>query len=280
MAGATACPMLSVEPVSGFLRMIWPTYPTLVAGAVLALSTASLLNAQASTSGSLDLSSFSATPAAGSISWSGTWTLNAVSSSNNSVGGLDFGFDFGESANASASSAVTWADGNVSGSASGPSSVAGHVDGSVNLPATSGLEAAVGSFGNNVTLETQFSLDGAAGANVTFAAEIRSLLEGITGPDGQVLHDETILNFNVDGSTVLFFDDLRTLGPDQALVDLQTPSLSDTVNLAGGPHDLFIELDTEQQAITVPETPCPLVLAEAAGFLLALRRPWRRREES
>jgi hypothetical protein len=237
------------------------------------LTTASYLRADTTASGSLDLSSISAASDSGSISWDGTWSLNAIASANNSLGELDSPTDFGESLTATASAAVTWASSNVSATASGPSSVVGHVDGSVDLPGATATAASVGDEGNNVTLETTFSLDGTSSANVTFGAAINSLLQGAADANGQVLDDETVVNLQVDGSPVLFFDDSQTLNPGQTLYDLQTPTLTDTVNLASGSHDLFIELDTEQQALEViPEMPNVTLLLGGTALLFAFMR--------
>lgn len=247
--------------------------------ATLFLTLPSLVSAQATAFGSLDLDSISATPTSGSINWSGAWTLDAVSSANNSLGEISDGLDFGESSSAAASSSVTYASGNTSAGSPGPAAASAHVDGTVNLPAGN-IEAAVGSFGNNVTLETQFSLEGTADANVTFSALIQSLLSGSTGLGGQILHDKTIFNFNVDSNPVLFFDDPQTAGPGSSFSDTENLTLSSTIDISSGWHDLFIELDTEQEAITtsVPETPSALVWVEAAGLLFAFRRRWSGRK--
>src|SRR5580658_8136879 len=101
------------------------------------------LYAQATASGSLNLSSFSATPTTGSLVWSGSWSLDALSSANDSTGGLSFNYDFSEPIAASAAAATTLASASASALAGGTATVTG----TASVPAGS-FSAAVGSFGN------------------------------------------------------------------------------------------------------------------------------------
>jgi hypothetical protein len=224
-----------------------------IAAVTAILSPASLLG-QTFASGSLDLNSLSVSvPDPFSISWSGSWTLNTLNSVFSTDGGVGVNFDTGTSS-ASSSASVLYASAHSSAAAPGatPSGLSGHVDGNVTLPGGFDQLATVGDSGNFASLQTTFTLVGGP-AMVTFDAAITSILNAKADPTGAVLHSDTIFNVVVDGTPVITFSDLITAQPGEFKNSLQNPSFNQSVSLDAGQHNLFIELDTEQQALTAPD---------------------------
>src|SRR5580700_2090937 len=88
--------------------------PTALVAAGCVLAAPCLVLAQATVSGSLDLTSFSATAMTGSLTWSGTWSLHTLSVSEDSLGGYSFNQQLDEPLTASSSSATTLASGSAS----------------------------------------------------------------------------------------------------------------------------------------------------------------------
>jgi hypothetical protein len=228
----------------------------------------------------LDLNSLSVTPETGTISaWSG-WSLSAVSTSVNSSGGFNQNSDFENSPTltAAASSGVAYASASdfATATGTGTSGVSGNASGAVLIPGGINESAAVSSgYGNYASLDAQLTLS--QNTSVSFGALLTAAQSMETDAGGQVLENELIFNLNVDGSPVLFYDNPLTLGPSSFSSSGPTDlSYSDSVSLSAGPHNLYIELDDEQQVLEVAPVPEPstyllLVIALGAGFLWKLR---------
>jgi hypothetical protein len=231
---------------------------------------------QSSASGSLNLDSLTVTPLSGTISgWSG-WSLDAVSTALNSSGGFNQNYDFENSptTTATASASVAYATASASATATSldTSAISGQASGSVLIPGGINESASVsGGYGNYASLEASFTLSQAT--SVSFGALITAAQSMETDANGQVLENELIFNLNVDGSTVLFYDSPLTLGPSSTYES--GPSVlpeNNSIDLSAGSHDLFIELDDEQQVLEVPEPSTYLLLRIplGAGFLRRL----------
>jgi hypothetical protein len=253
----------------------------LLVTAVLVIGTASFrAQAQSSASGSLDLDSLSVTPASGTISgWTG-WSLGAVSTTLNSDGGFGQNYDYESSptTTATTSASVSYATASTTATANSldTSSISGNASGAVLIPSGINEEGVVsGGYGNFASLETQFTLS--QSSSVSFGAIIAAAQALQTDAGGQVLENELTFNLNVDGNSVLFYDNPLTLGPSASLTTGTVPgySLSDSVSLTAGSHDLYIELDSEQDvletAVPEPSTYVLLLITFGAGL------GWKRR---
>jgi hypothetical protein len=236
----------------------------LMATAMLVIAAASFpAQAQSSASGSLDLDSLTITPVSGTISgWTG-WSLNALSTTLNSGGGFSQNFDFESSptVTATTSALVAYASASTTATATSldNSGISGNASGSILIPGGINESASVsGGNGNYGSLEASFTLSAAQAMQ--------------TDAGGQVLENELTLNLNVDGTPVVFYDNPLTLGPSSTYSSSLTDQPYDgTVALAAGSHDLYIELDDEQQVLetVVPEPSTCLLLLMTLGAGLA-----------
>jgi len=215
----------------------------------------------ADASGELDLNGISLTPSSGSLSW-GAWTLNSFSSVANSDGAADLGSQTGSTAT-SASATIPNATTTTSANLSGLANLSGQITGSVNLPSGVSASASVGNAGNFSSWEDQLSIVGASGpVLVTVQAMLKSSLSAFTDSMGTVLENDVIFNLNVDGQNVVTFYDSLTAGPNQSLSHpLSASNPAGTVTLDPSvPHDVYILIDDEQEAVTVPDGSSSLVL--------------------
>jgi hypothetical protein len=248
----------------------------LMATAMLVIAAASFpAQAQSSASGSLDLDSLTITPVSGTISgWTG-WSLNALSTTLNSDGGFSQNFDFESSptVTATTSALVAYASASTTATATSldNSGISGNASGSILIPGGINESASVsGGNGNYGSLEASFTLS--AASSVSFDAIISAAQAMQTDAGGQVLENELTLNLNVDGTPVVFYDNPLTLGPSSTYSSSLTDQPYDgTVALAAGSHDLYIELDDEQQVLetVVPEPSTCLLLLMTLGAGLA-----------
>jgi hypothetical protein len=229
----------------------------------------------ADASGQLDLEGISLTPSSGSISWSG-WALNSYSSSADSSGASDMMGPQSGSTATSASAAVPYATTSTSAGVSGSSALSGQISGAVALPSGPSASATVGNAGNYSSWENQqFSIVGASGlVSVSVSAMLQSSLAAFTDSMGSVLENDVIFNLNIDGQNVLTFYDSLTAGPDQNLshpLSSSDPAGSITLD-SSMTHDIFVSIDDEQEAVTVPEQTSSLVLLLVGIGALGLGR--------
>jgi hypothetical protein len=200
----------------------------------------------------------------------------------NSDGGFNQNFDFESSptTTATTSASVAYATASTTATANSldTTSISGNASGAVNIPGGINEEGVVsGGYGNFASLETQFTLS--QDSLVSFGAIIDAAQTLQTDAGGQVLENELIFNLNVDGNGVLLYDSPLTLGPSAYLATGTGPdyALNNSVDLTAGQHDLYIELDGEQDVLetTVPEQPstCLLLLTTfGAGLVWKGRR--------
>jgi len=108
---------------------------------------------------------------------------------------------------------------------------------------------------------------------VTFSANLTGSLDVFTDAFGVKAETETIFALEVDGTPVLSFFKLLSIGP----MSLDHFSISDSVRLEpatltllfGAPSFLFVSVDSESEVINVPE---PSTITLMLAGLVALAR--------
>ena len=239
------------------------------------------VGATAIASSTLDFNHLAITPAAGTFSLDGVWSLEAFAHADNSLGEIDEQFTPGNSPGmVSASAAVTWASAN--GAARAPNAppdlvVAGSASSTVKIP---GYGPASASGNGRGTLFNSFTLTGGGpSVSVTFEIDIWGLIDLLTDSFGVFARSETIFTLAVDGEVVLFDDRPREIGPNSGLIEPFAERLMNTVTLAsvdadGMPlsHSLILEADSESRALVIPEPPIALLVVAGLGALAAARR--------
>ncbi|CAH1086144.1 hypothetical protein [Candidatus Nitrotoga sp. 1052] len=238
-------------------------------------------SAMAIANSTLDFKNLSVTPASGEILLDGSWFLETFAHADNSLGQIDEHFTPGSSPDTvSASAAVTWAS--ATGTASAPNDppdlvVTGLAESDVNLPG-SGAAAAFGK--SRSTLFNTFTLSGGGSSvDVQFAIDISGLLNVMTDAFGLFAQTETVFTLEVDGTPILFHNDLLSIGPSDSDTRSFSTHLSNTVTLAafdldGLPlsHSLLLEAETDPRGMVVPEPPVGLLLITGLAALAAARR--------
>jgi len=237
-----------------------------------------LANATAIAHGDLAFSNLAITPAAGSVTLDGPWLFEAFAQANNSLGQINDQFNSGSSPGAvSASAAVTWAS--ATGAASAPNdppnlAVTGGAISNVNIPGcvtAAAFSGARGTFFNFFTLS-----GGGPSVNVTFGIDISGLLNAVTGPCGILAQSEVVFTLEVDGTPILFHQDLLSVGRNDAASRAIATSLSNSVLLDSDvSHFLLLEADSESRGQT--EVPLPPVGALLIAGLIALAAARRAR---
>jgi hypothetical protein len=169
--------------------------------------------------GELEFKNLAITPAAGTFSLGGPWSLEAFTHADNSLGEIANTFTSSISPDSiGASAAVTWAS--ATGSASAPNAppdfaVTGSARSDVNIP---GCRSAFASSRGRGTMSNVFTLSGGGpSVGVTFASDTSGLLKLMTDACGVFARTETVFTLAVDGEVVLFDDRSRGIGPNSAL---------------------------------------------------------------
>jgi hypothetical protein len=236
-------------------------------------------SATAIANSTLDFKNLSITPTVGSISLDGPWFLETFAHADNSLGQIDEHFTPESSpGTVSASAAVAWAS--ATGTASAPNDpsdflVTGSAQSDVNIP---GCGPAAAFSNGRGTLFNSFTLSD--GGPVQFAIDISGLLNVMTDACGVFARTETVFTLEVDGTPILFHNELLSIGPSDSATQSVSTHLSNTVTLAafdpdGLPlsHFLLLEIDSES-AGAVPEPPVGLLLITGlAALAVARRRP-------
>ena len=255
-------------------------WPILVIAAACLLGAPKPAAATAIANSSIDFKNLAITPAAGGFSFDGPWFLEAFAEADNSLVDPSADFAFSMSPDTiGAAAAVTWAS--ATGAASAPNSppdlaVTGAASSDVNIP---GCGPAFASSKGRGTLFNFFTLAGGGpSVDVKFAIDIAGLLNVMTDACGLSAMTETVFTLEVDGTPILFRDDILSIGPnDSASLSFSTTLMAsvmlDSFDPAGNPlsHFLLLEVDSESSGL-VPEPPAGLLLIAGLAALAAARR--------
>ncbi|HKA45044.1 MAG TPA: hypothetical protein VKF40_23880 [Burkholderiales bacterium] len=227
--------------------------------------------------GDLDFKNLAITTGTGTtFSLDGPWTLEAFAHADNSLGQVDDQFNTDISPSTiGASAAVTWAS--AAGAASAPNdppdlAITGAASSDVNVP---GCGPAAAFSNGRGTLFNSFTLTSSGpSAAVTFAIDISGVLKTVTDLCGIVAASEVIFSLEVDGTPVLFHDDLLSIGPSDAATKSIATHLTNTVTLdTGVSHFLLLEADSESRGqVVVREPPAGVLLVAGLAALAAARR--------
>jgi hypothetical protein len=231
----------------------------MIAAVGLGVAIPSAVQAQATATGLIDLTSLDLTAAGGSILWSDTWTVTQTTyASANNVS--DSGTATAQSTPADATSVAI-------APYSGVSGIFGLALGQINsLPGSEPASASA-----STVLATTFTTSDEP--QLTFDASVSSILTAQAGLLSAVLFSDDSISIQVDGNPVLSWSDsINAPAGQTAPTDSQNPSLSNTYSPADGGHDLTITLDTAQSIvpnIVVPEPSSAALLVAGLLFLTA-----------
>lgn len=230
----------------------------LVAG--ISLLAAHGAQALAITHGSMTISNIQISAGAGTLDID-PWTAQASATANNSLGESDGQFDSQPSV-ARADAMVTWADGHSAADAIGLTTPGSS---SVNLPGSNNQADSTG----RGSLFTTFTVTGGTGdVNVMLSMDIDGSQDGFTDNSGSFMN-EIVAVLELDGDPKLFYDNIIHGGPGSNTTIGVNQTLSNTLTLSyDTPYFIFIEADSESNAMNVPE-PGTLVLMLAGLGMLA-----------
>ena len=240
------------------------TWCRLIRSVVLFASICAVLpaaHASVVTSNSLALSNIRITLSAGTLAID-PWTAEAHTFASNSLGQSNGPTDttFGTARTlASADAAVTWADGHGSADTLALKALGSS---NINLPGHDNEADASG----RGSLFTTFMVTGGTGAvDVAFAMDLLGTQTGTTDPIGYVDRNEIVASLELDGDFVLFFDQIKSIGPNMSF-DLPTAkTLAGTRSLVyGTSYFVFIEADAETNAHNGIPEPASLALVLTA----------------
>jgi hypothetical protein len=231
----------------------------------------------------LGFSGVGITPSAGTVEFTGPWTLQAQASADNSLSEFDSGFDEKTGPDtASASAAVTWASS--SGAATDPAptppflDISGASAADANIPGA--ITASAQALGRGTArlddpfAPTYFQITGGTGTvDVTFSVLIDYAISVTTDQFGVLAEAEAIFGQALFGDDVGFvlvnsFNNLLSIGPNDHQEAQDSLSLSNTLTLSyGTTYSLLLEADAEVRVYNAPE-PAPLWLMALAAPLV------------
>ncbi len=203
------------------------------------------VHATAMANSEIFFSNFQIVPAAGFFVFLGPSIVEAFAEAQNSLGQRDQEFNPSAGSVAEANAAVTFAE-NAHSRASALNLTA-EAKSHAEIPGTITAQARSAGIGD---LFNFFVIVGGIGAvNVTFSANLTGSLDVLTDAFGIKAETETIFALEVDGTPVLSFFKLLSIGP----MDKDHFSISDSVRLEpatltllfGAPYFLFVGVDSE-----------------------------------
>ncbi len=212
-------------------------------------------------------------PASGTLELLSPWELETFAQAQNSLGELSDEFVSATGPAAiQANAQVTYAEGQGRAAALGDPpdlDVTADAASEANIPAATTAQAA--SLGRGAFFNF-FQITGGVGpVQVDFSGQLTGMLQVMTDQFGQLAETETIFALEVDGFPVLFFQDLLSIGPNDADSRPVSETLFGSLTLAfDTPYFLFAEADSESQAINVAEPGTLALLLPGLG-LLAMR---------
>jgi hypothetical protein len=196
----------------------------------------------------------------------------ALATAQNSLGDLDAEADSEIGVPAATSATVTWAAASSASSGStwsaqSSAAIPGATDGSAN------------SSGQGILLGTlTVACPTCVGSTmVNLALDLAGDLTVMTDKFGVLAQQETILNLLIDGDTVLFRDDLLSIGSNDTKSTSFKTTLTNSMTLDyGTPYDVVLRTDSESEVINTAPEPATVTLLclglGAAGIRRARRR--------
>jgi YD repeat-containing protein len=234
------------------------------------------VQATALTTSSVSFSNLSIVPQSGSVTVLDTWTVQALTQGQNSLGASDARFDQQVSpGTATAGAMVTYATsyGQASALHTTPDlTVTGLASSTVNIPGSNVTEAFATGRG---TLVNTFMITGGTGAvTVQFGANMLVNLHVRTDASGLQADTEITFHLDVNGDPQLFSTAALSIGrSDEAWLSV-SPSLTSALTLAyNTPYFLVLEVDSESHGrndVAVPEPSATLLLVLGGGLGLLL----------
>jgi hypothetical protein len=230
---------------------------------------------------SLSLTQLQILPSAGSIQFLSPFNASAFTQVFDSLGGADQQFNSVDDGATSASASTTLADATAAASAL---SMTASTNAGVNIPQiTADAGTAPGSpYG---LLQGFFEIVGATGPiSVQLKASLLMHQSLSTSGYGQAATSEAIFDLllpDISGDPILFFDDLRSIGPNDSIAISSSPTLSGFVTLqANTPYYLIANTDPDvfgSSSVPEPSSFWLLLTVLGVGALSIERRERLRR---
>jgi hypothetical protein len=203
------------------------------------------------------------------------WTLTVFASASNSLGeSAAGGFSISGPGTAGIQATVTYASG--AGAATDPPPPPPALDVSAgaasvaNIPGCDEIQAL--SAGRGAVSNTFMIIGGTGEVEVDFGAAISGMLEVFTDHCGLLAATEVFFGLELDGASLLSFHLPLAIGPnDHRIVPFAGQLETTRVLLFNTPYFLHIEVDSESEAITVPE-PATVTLLVIGLALFVVRR--------
>ena len=217
--------------------------------AALGLLTPRCVYATAIANSTISFSNLQIAPSAGTVIFFDDWSAEAFAQAQNSLGGSASQFDSSSGGIASANAAIIFASGEGNASAI---NLTGTAMSSANIPGAQDAQAS--SVGRGTLFNFFVITDGTGDVDVNFSVDLTGNLNVFTDASGQLAQTETIFALELDGTPILFRDDLFSIGPSAFASMPFSQTLSDTRTLQFDTfYFILAEADSESQAINIPE---------------------------
>jgi hypothetical protein len=241
----------------------------LLISAAIGTLTPGSVHATAIANSQISFSNLQIVPASGTVVFLDVWTAEAFAQAQNSLGQLVSQFNSSTGGAATANATVNFATAHGDASAV---NLGANASSSVNIPGTTTAAASSMGFG---TLSNSFLITGGSGnVQVNFSVNLTGSLNVFTDAFGRKAETETIFDLELDGTPVLFRNDLLSIGPNSSNSRSFSQALLDTRTLQFNTPSFIVALvDSESLGINqVPEPSSITVLLAGLVVLGALRR--------